>query len=706
MMENGSGGEGKKTILLVDDEVILAMNEKLSLEKYGYDVITVNTGEKALGIIENSASISLVLMDIDLGKGIDGTEAARLILRVRDIPVVFLSSHTSSDVVAKTEKITSYGYVVKSSSTTVLDASIKMAFKLFEAKRQVFDKQLELESANRVLLDANGHLEKLQEELRESESLLKNRLEFILNPDLDILDLDLGKFIDIGEIGAIMENFTAVTGMVTAVLDLKGKVLIATGWQDICVEFHRANPETAANCTESDGFLAGNLKKGEFIDYRCKNGLWDVVTPLFLGDKHFGNIFSGQFFYDTDSVDEGYFSRQAEIYGFDKAAYIGALRRVPRYDKETIGKMMRFLVGFFTQISRNSLANILLAKQSAELERAKESARKSEKVLRSILNTIPQAVFWKDGKGLYMGCNQVFADTVGLADPGEIIGKSDFDLPWPEDEAFAYRSDDRSVIEDRTPKAHIVEQIQAADGTRIWADTTKLPIFDDAGEVLGVLGIFENISERKQAEEKIGILLAEKELILKEAHHRIKNNMSVMRGLLALQAAEMKDSLAAAALEDAARRLQSMELLYEKLYQVEAFSELSIKAYLSPLVDEILANLRGVTPIKVEKRIDDFPLDARRLQPLGILVNELLTNVMKHAFAGREEGRIVVTATRVDGRAVVIIQDDGNGIPESVDFKQSTGFGLMLIGALATQLNGTIRIERGKGTRTILDFEL
>ncbi len=122
-----------KNILLVEDEFIIAMGKKKELEKYGYTIQHVNTGEKAVSLVNENTDIDLILMDIDLGKGIDGTETAALILKEHDIPIVFLSSHTESDVVEKTEKITSYGYVVKNSSITVLDASIKMAFKLFDA---------------------------------------------------------------------------------------------------------------------------------------------------------------------------------------------------------------------------------------------------------------------------------------------------------------------------------------------------------------------------------------------------------------------------------------------------------------------------------------------------------------------------------------------------------------------------------------------
>jgi len=129
--------KGQRSLLLVEDEFMLGLAEKKELEEYGYKVTISNSGEKAIRVCKESNTIDLILMDIDLGLGIDGTDAAEIILASQDIPIVFLSSHTEPAIVGKTEKITSYGYVVKSSSITVLDASIKMAFKLFEANQRL-----------------------------------------------------------------------------------------------------------------------------------------------------------------------------------------------------------------------------------------------------------------------------------------------------------------------------------------------------------------------------------------------------------------------------------------------------------------------------------------------------------------------------------------------------------------------------------------
>ncbi len=166
-----------KLILLVEDEPILAISEKKTLEQYGYRVITSNSGEKSIRIFNENPDISLILMDIDLGEGMDGTVAAMNILGQRDIPVVFLSSHTDKSMVERTEKISSYGYVVKNTGITVLDASIKMAYRLFDERTNVKLKQHELSVANEKLEDTIQKLETAYNDLTATNEEMESTNE-------------------------------------------------------------------------------------------------------------------------------------------------------------------------------------------------------------------------------------------------------------------------------------------------------------------------------------------------------------------------------------------------------------------------------------------------------------------------------------------------------------------------------------------------
>jgi PAS domain S-box-containing protein len=172
------GGATGKTILLVEDEVIIAMAERAMLEKHGFTVLHASTGEEAVKLALGNHSIDLILMDINLGPGIDGTEAATMILVERDIPLAFLSSHTERDVVEKTEGITSYGYIVKNSGETVLLASMQMAFRLYEARKSIQAQRMDIEAAYEEMQVANEELLQTQQELIEREQALKAEKDF------------------------------------------------------------------------------------------------------------------------------------------------------------------------------------------------------------------------------------------------------------------------------------------------------------------------------------------------------------------------------------------------------------------------------------------------------------------------------------------------------------------------------------------------
>jgi len=228
----------------------------------------------------------------------------------------------------------------------------------------------------------------------------------------------------------------------------------------------------------------------------------------------------------------------------------------------------------------------------------------------------------------------------------------------------------------------------------------------DFNNVPYILSVIHDITDRKNAENKIKALLEEKVLILKEVHHRIKNNMNTVNSLLVLQSEFIEEPAAKAALADAGSRVRSMMVLYEKLYLSDNFQYVSATQYISSLIDEIIKNFPNSRSVKIVKRLDDFVLDVNRIQPFGIIINELLTNIMKYAFIGRSDGVITVTASLKNKSLCFILHDNGIGIPESIDFKNSTGFGLLLVEMLAKQLNCSLKIEREDGTKIVMEFEV
>lgn len=167
--------------------------------------------------------------------------------------------------------------------------------------------------------------------------------------------------VDIDELRRLWESCTAFSGAASAILDLDGNILVATGWQEICTQFHRVHPETASRCRMSDTILASQLAKGERYNvYRCRNGLVDVAVPITIDGERVAHLFAGQFF--LEAPEKEYFMRQAERFGFDEAAYLQALGRVPIYDDQQVRAMLDFfpawLVSWGRWASRGSVSRM------------------------------------------------------------------------------------------------------------------------------------------------------------------------------------------------------------------------------------------------------------------------------------------------------------------------------------------------------------
>ncbi len=222
----------------------------------------------------------------------------------------------------------------------------------------------------------------------------------------------------------------------------------------------------------------------------------------------------------------------------------------------------------------------------------------------------------------------------------------------------------------------------------------------------GLRGIGVLFMEHLKIEKDIKKLLEEKQLLLKEVHHRIKNNMSTISSLLSLQAAPLEDPVAVEALDDARTRVESMTLLYDKLYRSENFYDADISEYIELLADEIIAGFPGSEAVTVKKELESINLDARRIQTLAILINEILTNTMKYAFGKTKEPEIVIKSCISGDKAVLSIHDNGKGIQKELNKNNSSGFGMTLIYGLVQQLEGTYSIVRNGGTEVTIEFKL
>ena len=248
-----------------------------------------------------------------------------------------------------------------------------------------------------------------EEALRQCEESIHPNFKSVLSPDADQGAMDLADLIDAEAFQKLMEEFYAVARIPMSIIDIKGRVLVGVGWQDICTQFHRMHPEAGGNCLESDTVLSAGLAQGEHRLYKCKNNMWDMVTPIMVAGQHVGNIFTGQFFFTDETVDRELFRAQARKYGFDEEGYLAALDRVPRLSRETVDRGMRFFLKLAEELSKLGHSNLNLARLLYERALLTDSLLESRSNLEAALASMTDAVFISDAQGRFVNFNEAFA---------------------------------------------------------------------------------------------------------------------------------------------------------------------------------------------------------------------------------------------------------------------------------------------------------
>jgi PAS domain S-box-containing protein len=314
------------------------------------------------------------------------------------------------------------------------------------------------------------------------------------------------------------------------------------------------------------------------------------------------------------------------------------------------------------------------------------------------------AIFLTDLEGRVISWNGGAERLLGWTE-AEILGQSSFRIFVPEDLASgaATRELEQAATEGRAENErwHLRK-----DGSRFWGSGIMTAMHDDAGKLLGFGKIMRDRTAQRQLEAQLRASLQDKDVLLKEVYHRVKNNLQVVCSLLDLQADTLADPQARAVFDDCQRRIQAMALVHEALYQSSSLARVHVGNYARRLaVDLLRAQSVELERLRLTVEADEVWLPAEKAVPCGLILNELLTNCVKHAFPAGRAGEIRLTV-RADAEAQVTLAvgDDGVGVPPAVEFRQTDSLGLQLVCLLTEQLGGTIALERRGGTAVTVRF--
>ncbi len=353
------------------------------------------------------------------------------------------------------------------------------------------------------------------------------------------------------------------------------------------------------------------------------------------------------------------------------------------------------------------------------LKTNQEILTKRERHLSLITDNMMDLISRTDPNGIYQYISPSAKKILGY-NPENLLGQNVFDFVHPEDQEN-FKSSLLSSIEN----GHLNEtefRYKKSSGDYIWLETVGTPIFDHENTHKGFIRSSRNIDYRKHAEKQIKNSLEEKEVLLKEIHHRVKNNMQVISSLLSLQSRSIKNEEEIEILRESQNRVKSMAMIHESLYRTHNLARINFKEYIKGLISGLFRSY-GVnqSTIKLELNLKDVLLDIDIAIPCGLILNELISNSLKHAFPAnyvrRQANGTFASPEGMKGKIKVslllknesilkmIVFDNGIGFPDNIDFRNTDSLGLKLVNTLINQLDGTIELEKSNGTKFIIEFK-
>lgn len=332
----------------------------------------------------------------------------------------------------------------------------------------------------------------------------------------------------------------------------------------------------------------------------------------------------------------------------------------------------------------------------------RKALEESEILYSTLVKTDPDAIITTDIDGNISYTSKQAVKMYGYKNK-ELVGNSIFNLVAPKSQETA-RKDLRKTLNEnilRNLEYHLVKK----DGNQFIGEWNIAVINDSDDNPVAFMITARDITHHKSIENQMQASIQEKNVLLKEIHHRVKNNLQIISSLLNLQSKYIEDEKAFEVFKESQNRVKSMAIIHEKLYQTENFAEINVAEYLKSLTENIYSSYGvNINLIKIQINTEDLFLDLNTAIPCFLLINEVITNCIKHAFPDGRSGNIIIDFKKIDSKHIIRIQDDGIGLPNDLDIEQTNTLGMQLITSLTFQLDGELEVKSNNGTEFKIIF--
>jgi len=351
-----------------------------------------------------------------------------------------------------------------------------------------------------------------------------------------------------------------------------------------------------------------------------------------------------------------------------------------------------------------------IARDITERKRSEEKLLESEARFRNLADTAPVMIWMTDTSKMCNYCNKPWLEFTGRTIEDE-LGYGWTELIHPDDKTKY--SEEFSSMFDEKKEFNIEYRFKKQDGQYRWILNTGIPRFTTNGSFLGYIGSCIDITELKRSREQSENSLKEKVVLLKEIHHRVKNNLQLITSLFNLQSAYIHDDEAKEMFMESQNRVKLMTIIHEKLYLSNNSSYINFSDYIRELITNLLSSYRfKLNTLDLELKLENLEINVDSAVYLGLIINELVSNSFKHAFPegkgiNGSKSKLIIYLKNLEARKyAIIVKDNGCGFPDTLNFRNTNSLGMQLVSSLVDQIRGTIELKRECGTEFIVTFEL
>jgi len=455
--------------------------------------------------------------------------------------------------------------------------------------------------------------------------------------------------------------------------------------------------------TEKSLFLSEKSYR-ELVD----NSMVGIYKTNLAGDILFANQ-SATKILKFESVEDLKANKITDLYKNPekRQEFIGKLKtdgKLDQYELEMVshtGNTINMLIS--ANLTDEIISGMLM--DITQRKYAEKALQDNEEKYRTLFESNPNYTILVDLNGVILDINSAAAEFTGLS-PGKLIGRNFSELGiFPSEDSTFQREKFSHALKGETVKPFQYKLINRKDEYS-WVESQLVPIKKD-GEINSVLVIATDTTERKNAIDNLKSSVNEKKILIKEIHHRVKNNMQIISSLLSLQSQHLKDDeeVALDVLKESQNRVKSMAMIHEKLYQSKDFTHIKFEEYVQRLVSDLFYSYSTIQNVNFKVEVDDVDLNMETAVPCGLIISELFSNSLKYAFPHGREGEVYVSIKKDHGEYRMVISDNGIGIPMDFDFEHAESLGLQLVNSLTKQLDGEIKLDRSHGTKFIISFK-